>query len=264
VNQIFLITKLLGGLEPPPSSQLIPAPANGLYADIFFGIIGIAVLIWAIVSTIRTKNILPLLLVIGAGLVALDEPMIDVLGKIIYPLNYTNKFVSFGRDLPLWLIPPYMGFLGITPYYVAKLIQQKPVNKKALYLFSALPLIGIFLLDFAVAKTGHYQYYGEGLFHNGAGYFLTAAYPLIAGYALFLSSSLKGVGAKIVQFFLPSVAFSAAFAVTSFPLCFALNTELPAIFDIIIRLISVLQTFGVVWFLVQTIMRGDRKTAINS
>jgi hypothetical protein len=100
------------------------------------------------------------------------------------------------------------------------------------------------------------------LFHNGAGYFLTAAYPLVAGYALYLSYSLKGIGARLVQFFLPSVAFSAAFAVTSFPLCFALNTDLTPALDMMIRLLSVVQTGGVVWFLVQTISVA-RKSAFS-
>jgi len=262
MNNLVALANLLGGVEPPPPSDLIPAPANGLYADIFFGIVGVAVLIWVVVLMTRTKNVLPLLLVAGGALVAVNEPIVDVLGKIIYPLNYTYKLVSFGRDLPLWLIPPYMGFLGITPYYMARIIQRTPANKKALYLFSILPLVGIFFLDFAVSRTGHYQYYGTGLFHNGAGYFLTAAYPLVAGYALYLSYSLKGIGARLVQFFLPSVAFSAAFAVTSFPLCFALNTDLTPALDMMIRLLSVVQTGGVVWFLVQTISVA-RKSAFS-
>ena len=235
-----------GNFEYIPPTNLVSAPAGGLYADIFFGVMGVIFLVWLITIVVRNRDWTPILLVLGGALVVAYEPIVDVLGKIVYPLNYTYQFVSFGRTLPLWLFVPYAGFLGIFPYLVAQFMRKKDAKKKHLYLMAVAMFVAIFVLDFVVSHTGHYAYYGTGLGRTLCGSLEMAAFPIISGYLYLIISSYKGILAKLASFFVPSIGFAAAFASTVFPLSFALNTSLPLGLDIFFRVCAVLQTVLVV------------------
>lgn len=235
-----------GNFEYIPPTNMVSAPAGGLYSDIFFGIMGLIFLAWLIRIVVRDRDWAPILLVLGGALVVAYEPIVDVLGKIVYPLNYTHQFVSFGRTLPLWLFVPYAGFLGIFPYLVAQYMRKKDVKRKNLYLMAVAMFAGIFVLDFVVSHTGHYAYYGTGIGRTLCGSLEMAAFPIISGYLYLIISSYKGTLAKLASFFVPSIGFAAAFASTVFPLSFALNTTLPLVLDIFFRVCAVIQTVLVV------------------
>ena len=58
--------EMLRNIEPAPT-HIISAPADGLYALLIFGALGLASLIWAFLALIRQRNVVPLLLCAGAA-----------------------------------------------------------------------------------------------------------------------------------------------------------------------------------------------------
>lgn len=251
-----------------PPAGAINAPAGGLYADLFFGIAGVIVLAWLAWYAWRKRDWTPLVLVLGGAMVVAYEPIVDVLGQIVYPLNYTHYFVSFGRDLPLWLFVPYGLVLGVFPYFIANYMEKNP-QPKQLYLMAVAMFVGVFLLDVVVAGAGHYLYYGTGIMATMCGSIEMAAYPLVSGYLLMQLRRFRPRGwfdkaiAKAGIFFTPSIAFAAAFAVTCFPLAFALNTPLPPVLDVALRLATVVQTVVIVRLMTSMVCANDTQPAVT-
>jgi hypothetical protein len=229
-------------------ANLVSAPQNGLYADMGFGVLALISITWVLYMAIRRREPTPLVLVVGASFVTCYEPIVDVLGKIVYPLNYTFHFRSFNRHLPLWLFSPYGTILGLVPYFVARYLNTGNVRRKVLYLIAGINYMAVFLLDIVESSTGHYLYYGKGLGHTLPGSLVMAAFPIVSGYALYRAHAYKGLTGTLVTFFIPSATFGAAWAATSFPLSFALNTSLSTALDVLFRLTAIVQTIGLVWF----------------
>jgi hypothetical protein len=248
-----------------PPAWAINAPANGLYADWFFGVFGVIAVVWLAWFIWRKRDWTPLVLVLGGALVVAYEPIVDVLGQIVYPLNYTYYFVSFGRALPMWLFVPYGIVLGIFPYFIARYMEHNPQPKR-LYLIAVAMFAGVFALDFVVAGTGHYTYYGTGILRTMCGSIEIAAYPLVSGYLLLQLNRFRQRGwadkvfVKAGIFFTPSIAFAAAFAATCFPLAFALNTPLPLVLDVALRLATIAQTVIVVRLITSMVCADDTRS----
>jgi hypothetical protein len=243
--------EVLRNIQPAPA-HLFQVPADGLYGTLIFGVMGAICIVWAIVLLIRQKNVVPLLLCAGSALAVINEPIVDVLGKILYPHNFMWTLESFGRDIPLVLCPGYMAWCAMVPYYIARYM-QKGAKKKTLYLIALFTFVSVVLTDTIATSNTHWVYYGEGLLHNFTGSLTMAAFPIVSGAMLFLVYRRKGIAAKLAVFFIPSVALSASLAGTSFTLCFAMNTELPPVVDLIFRAMAPLLTVGIVWFIVEQV-----------
>ncbi len=243
--------EVIRNIEPAPA-HLLEVPADGLPGTIIFGVMGAICIVWAIVLLIRQKNVVPLLLCAGSALAVVNEPIVDVLGKIVYPHNFMWTMESFGRDIPLVLCPGYMAWCAMVPYYIARYM-QKGAKKKNLYLIALFTFVSVVLTDYIATSNTHWVYYGEGLLHNFTGSLTMAAFPIVSGAMLFLMYSRKGIAAKLGVFFIPLVALSVSLAGTTFTLCFAMNTELPSVVDLLFRAMAPLLTVGIVWFIVEEV-----------
>jgi hypothetical protein len=243
--------EILKNIQPAPG-HLFQVPADGLYGTIIFGVMGVVCIVWAAVILVRQKNVVPILLCAGSALAVVNEPIVDVLGKIVYPHNFMWTIESFGRDIPLILCPGYMAWCAMVPYYVARYM-KRGAQKKTLYLIALFTFVSVVLTDTIATSNTHWVYYGEGLLHNFTGSLTMAAFPIVSGAMLFLVYSRTGIAPKLAVFFTPLVALSMSLAGTSFTLCFAMNTELPPVVDLIFRAMAPLLTAGIVWLIAEQV-----------
>jgi len=126
----------------------VPAPPP-LTADIdarillgLFAVIVAAAIVVAVRATIRYRDPLPLVLCGVALLAALNEPIYDILGKIVYAEDNPMAFHAFGRSIPWFLVIGYLPWVGLAPYLVYRAMESG-VSRKRLHVVAA----GLLTLD---------------------------------------------------------------------------------------------------------------------
>jgi len=122
---------------------LVPAEmvADRTASLIFLGFTAISfvgVLIWAATNFIRTRETLPLILLVGGGLCGFLEPFGDILGATFYPLNTPLLvFEAFGRHIPLYVFVGESMFFASAVYIAYKFLRDGMPAPKLLAIIAA-------------------------------------------------------------------------------------------------------------------------------
>lgn len=80
---------------PPLVADIDPWILLGMFAGIFA-----TAIIWAVRLALKNRDLLPIACCAGALAAAFNEPIYDILGKIVYAENNPMAFSSFGREIP--------------------------------------------------------------------------------------------------------------------------------------------------------------------
>ena len=95
---------------PPLTSDVSPWLLLGV-----FGVIVIAAIVWALSLAAKNRDFLPIACCAGALVASFNEPIYDILGKIVYAENNPMAFTAFGGrsrgssssvTFPGWVWPP--------------------------------------------------------------------------------------------------------------------------------------------------------------
>ena len=87
-----------------------------------FGGLALVVLVFALLRALRTRDVVPVAVFLGALVCALNSPIYDNLGMIVYADGALRAFFTFGRDIPLFLVLGYVPWVGGLSYVVAQLM----------------------------------------------------------------------------------------------------------------------------------------------
>lgn len=149
----------------PPNIQ--PAPGSfsvSLTAEIvFFFIAGAAVVIfavpWAAKAAIRSRNYIPIIVMVSGLICSLLEPMLDLLGHLHWAENLVPAFTNFGLTVPALIPLCYVAFLGLEAYFCYFVIRNGAHARHFLM------LLGMGIATDALMETiginlGVYEYYG--------------------------------------------------------------------------------------------------------
>lgn len=221
------------GLTPslmPTASSLFdeprlisPMPAGVMLA--FFGVAALAAVVLAGYWAVTRRDALPLACCLGAAVCALNEPIFDVLGKIVYAENNLVAFTAFGRHIPWFLVIGYIPWVGLLPYVIARGMAAG-WSARQLYTVSAVGVLSVAFTEFVNTFIHAWKYYGETPLQFFGGVAAMACVPLAGGFLLYaLAFPLRGLPRLVAGFFIPLLTLPMMFAGVGLPLYVALYTD---------------------------------------
>lgn len=235
------------GVQDPPSLLSPLSPAVWL---VLFGLTAVVSLGVATVWAIRRHDPVPVASCIGAAICALNEPIFDVLGKIVYADNNVMAFSAFGRDIPLFLVIGYIAWVGLLPYVIARWMQAGWPPRR-LYAVSVAGVASVWGVEAINLFVHGWSYYGEAPLKYFGGVAAMASVPLAAGFLIYaLAFPARGWKRWVAGLFIPIFSLPMMFAATGWPLYLALHSDLPPLVDYLaiaaLCLLIVLANAGIV------------------
>lgn len=177
---------------------------------------------WAVIR----RDGLPLMGCLGAFICALNEPIFDVLGKIVYADNNIIAFSAFGRDIPLFLMIGYIAWVGLFPYVIAGWMRDG-WSAKRLYTVSIVGVASVWGVEAVNLVIHGWSYYGPAPLKFFGGVAAMASVPLAAGFLMFaLAFPATGWRRLAAGLFIPMFSLPMMFAATGWPLYLALYSDL--------------------------------------
>jgi hypothetical protein len=200
-----------------------PMPAAVMLT--FFGVAALAAAGLAGYWAVTRRDWLPLMCCAGAAVCALNEPIFDVLGKIVYAQNNVIAFTAFGRGIPWFLVIGYIPWVGLLPYVIARGMATGWSGRQ-LYTISAAGVLSVVFTEFVNTFVHAWRYYGETPLQFFGGVAAMACVPLAAGFLLYaLAFPLRGISRMAAGFFIPVMTLPMMFAGVGLPLYLALYTD---------------------------------------
>ncbi|ASR01217.1 hypothetical protein [Gordonia rubripertincta] len=213
-------------IEPPPT---LVSPLPSWVMLTFFGVTALGSAAAAAYWSYSRRDWLPIVCVVSAMVCALNEPIFDVLGKIVYADNAIIAFNAFGRDIPLFLVIGYIAWVGVLPYVIARGMQAG-WSPKVLYTISVVDVSSVVVVEIVNRFIHGWKYYGEAPLNYFGGVAAMASVPLAGGFLLFaLAFPLEGWKRLATAFFIPVFSLPMMFAATGWPLYLALHSDYPTL-----------------------------------
>lgn len=194
-------------------------------------------IIWAVRLALKNRDLLPIACCAGALAAAFNEPIYDILGKIVYAQNNPMAFSSFGREIPWFLVIGYVPWVGLAPYLVYKMMEAGIASRR-LHIAAVVLFVSVVIIETFGNLLHLWSYYGEAPMK-----FLVVApqavtYPLVGGFLLYvLAGGLTGWRRSGVGFVVAAIVLPIGFAATSWPIYAALYSDLPVVLDWILSLV---------------------------
>jgi hypothetical protein len=207
-------------IEPPPVFKSDFSPEAVL---ILFGALALAAVVYAAYLTVRGRDPLPLAACLGAAVCALNEPIYDTLGKLVYahvPSGYV-AYDAFARHIPWSIVVGYIPWVGLVPYLLSQRMAAG-ITRSRLYVIAAALVVSVGILEVINALWMHdWRYYapesGRGVLAGGI--IQMASMPLLGGFMLYaFAGRAKRLGRALLGIVIPAMALPMVFASTSWPL----------------------------------------------
>jgi sorbitol-specific phosphotransferase system component IIC len=215
----------------------LPGPPP-LVADIDPRILlGIFVILVAAALTVAfrfaraNRDPLPIVCCLAALVAALNEPIYDILGKIVYAEDNPMAYHAFGRSIPWFLVLGYLPWVGLAPYLVYKAMEAG-VARRTLHIAAAVLFVSVMCVEIFGNTLHLWTYYGEVPMKYLGVAPQAVTYPMVGGFLLYaLAGGLRGWRRAAVGFVITLVILPIGYAATSWPGYFALYSDLPPAVD---------------------------------
>jgi len=223
-----VVTLADAGIPAPPPlvSDISPWLLLGV-----FGVIVVAAVAWALYLAVKNRDFLPIACCAGALVASFNEPIYDILGKIVYAENNPMAFSAFGREVPWFLVIGYLPWVGLAPYVVYRKMEGG-ISRLTLHIAAALLFLSVVIIETFGNVLHLWLYYGEAPMKFLVVAPQTVAYPLVGGFLLYaLAGEATGWRRSAVGFVATAVVLPIGFAATSWPVYIALYSDLPVALD---------------------------------
>jgi len=151
---------LFGTPDTFPLDAVVPAPWQ-LVFTIAFGIPAFAFCIYAIYLLIKEKDLVPLLIMIGAAIATYEEPIVDVLAKCWWPaVGQWTAIEAFDRPIPWLCVFAYMAYYGGMVILLARAF-EKGVSRKQFFTVFYIAIIANVAMEPIPLNLGLWMYYGD-------------------------------------------------------------------------------------------------------
>jgi hypothetical protein len=208
------------GIPNPPVFNSGPSPKAML---IFWGALVLAAAGYAVFLAIRNRDVLPVAACVGALICALNEPIYDLLGKLVYskqPSSYV-AYTAFGRHIPWTLVIGYVPWVGLVPYVLSRMMASG-ASRSRLHLIAFGLTASVGLVEVLNALWLHgWRYYapesGRGVLAGGI--IQMASMPILCAFLFYVfADRFTGVRRALLGIVIPTMALPMTFAATSWPL----------------------------------------------
>jgi hypothetical protein len=207
----------------------IPAPpvftpgASAGAMVIVWGALALGATGYAVLLAVRNRDVLPVAACVGALVCALNEPIYDVLGKLVYakvPPGYV-AYTAFGRHIPWTLVIGYVPWVGLVPYLLSRRMASG-ISRSHLHLIALGLSASVGLVEILNALWLHmWRYYapesGRGVIAGGL--IQMSAMPILCGFLFYVfADRVSGVRRALLGIVIPTMSLPIVFAATSWPL----------------------------------------------
>jgi hypothetical protein len=150
---------MLDNQIPVPPVEMVMPPINTFVALANLVLL-IAVTVWVALESRRSRSAIPVLILVGAALTSLQEPIYDIVGAVWYPEHATVAYIrAFNVSIPLWLIPGYAWYIGGLGNFMYKVMRGS--TRRPLWQYYFLFWVANFALEMPGLNLGIYRYYGD-------------------------------------------------------------------------------------------------------
>ena len=223
-----VITLADAGIPAPP--PLVSDVSPWLLLGVF-GVIVAAAIAWAIQLALKNRDPLPLVCCAGALVAAFNEPIYDILGKIVYAENNPMAVSAFGRAIPWFLVIGYLPWVGLAPYLVYKRMEAG-ISRRTLHIAAAVLFVSVVIIETCGNLWHLWVYYGEAPMKFLVVAPQQVALPLVGGFLLYaLAGRATGWRRAAIGFVVAAVVLPIVYAGTSWPVYVALYSDLPVALD---------------------------------
>ncbi|ORA07579.1 hypothetical protein [Mycobacterium arosiense] len=213
-----------GALPAPP--QLVAILDPRILLGIFV-VLALAAIFVAAGMAISNHDALPIVCCLAALVAALNEPIYDILGKIVYANNNPMAYHAFGRSIPLFLVLGYVPWVGLAPYLVFKAMEAG-VSRRRLHLAAFILFVSVACVEFFGNSLHLWTYYGQAPMKYLGVAPQAVTYPMVGGFLLYaLASTQHGLRRLATGFTISLIILPVGYAATSWPGYFALYSDLP-------------------------------------
>jgi hypothetical protein len=261
-----MLSSLLAAIPQPPIHDEMPKTAETVFNIFIFIPLGIALAI-AGRHLINGKGPVLLYCIIGGGLAAFFEPIVDTLGLVyLKEENALGTFTVLDRTMPLYICfvyPWYVGGLG----YLAYKLFDRGITVRAMFALWALDFMVDIALESPGILAGTYLYYGHQPF-NIWGFplwwgFVNPVMPMLAGALIYkLKPHFKSNLALLGVIPLIPMADGLANAASGFPMWIALNqTDVSYVWTYLAGFITLGLALFSVWIISLVVARPAEELA---
>jgi hypothetical protein len=225
-----------------------------LLAGIIFAAVLVAALVYAVRVARQVRRPYPVYIMLAAGLIALGEPFVDVLGHCAFPeIGATPWVHAFGRVVGLYMAPVYFFYFGVGILVTIRMIDSGVSARRWWQWYAATVAFGL-LFEPLPILNGWWTYYGAnqplkffGLpiwwaFANTAGWLVTG----VIMHLLISRRVLAGAG-MLAIFPLMPVIFMGAHTTLAFPIYVALNSSASLVVTNLAQLFTIALSLAAIW-----------------
>lgn len=211
---------------PPLAADIDPRLLLGLF--IVLVLAATAAASW---FTIRYRDPLPLVCCATALLAAFNEPIYDILGKIVYAEDNPMAYHAFGRSIPWFLVIGYLPWVGLAPYVVYRAMEAG-VARRRLHVAAFALFVSVMCVEIMGNSLHLWVYYGEAPMKFLGVAPQAVTYPMVGGFLLYsIAGNFRGWRRAAIGFGITAVILPIGYAATSWPGYVALYSDLPPVVD---------------------------------
>jgi hypothetical protein len=191
---------------------------------VFFGALAAAVFAAAVVHSVRRRDVAAVAVCVGALVCALNEPIFDELGKIVYADDATRAYTAFGRDIPLFLVVGYVPWVAGLSFVIAELM-ARGISRTTLHWIALGSFLSVTAIEFAGTSVEAWTYYGEAPLKYLGVAPMMAPVPIVCGALIYiLGTKLHGASRALLGV-VPLFSLPAVYAAAGMPMYVALHSE---------------------------------------
>jgi hypothetical protein len=189
-----------------------------------FGGLALAVVAAAVRRALRHRDPVPVAVCLGALVCALNEPIFDELGQIVYAADATRAYTAFGRDIPLFLVVGYVPWVAGLSYVIAQLMAAG-VPRRRLHLIALGSFLSVTAVETAGTSVAAWTYYGEPPLKYLGVAPMMAPVPIVGGALIYIAGTQLTGRRRWLVGIVPIFSLPAVYAAAGMPMYVALHAE---------------------------------------
>jgi hypothetical protein len=213
----------LAALAEPPATT---SDVSTTLVLVVFAALAAGAFAYAVYAAIRRRDILPVAACIGALICALNEPIYDLLGKIVYASDHTIAYSAFDRDIPLFLVVGYLPWVGLLPYLISRMMRAG-VARSRLHAIALASFASVVVVETLGTSLDAWTYYGEPPLKYLGVAPMMAPVPILCGFLLYAFGDVVHGWKRAFAFVIPTLALPAVYASAGWPMYLALYSDVP-------------------------------------
>jgi hypothetical protein len=207
---------------PPLRADIDPRLLLGLFV-----VLAAAATVVAVRLSIRYRDPLPLVCCATALVAALNEPIYDILGEIVYAQDNPMAYHAFGRAIPWFLVLGYLPWVGLAPYMVFRAMEAGTPRRR-LHIIAFALFASVMCVEIMGNSLHLWTYYGQPPMKYLGVAPQAVTYPMVGGFLLYaLAAHADGWRRVTIGSGITAVILPIGYAATSWPGYFALHADLP-------------------------------------